>query len=202
MKNFTKKAVVAVLSLSIAPLMDAQVVQTTRDIPTGLEGEHGLAGYRGNGRRQQYGPGPVITKRGSNVKALLGRQGENFQALTIVEAINAIPELSTLAQQIEQHPQIKELLTSGKVTIFAPNNEAFNKIKSELAQKTIREVGDVLRNHVTQGRYTSDILPSTIATLNKNIDAAKVAERLAEADIQTKNGVIHIIDKVILPTNK
>ncbi len=210
MKNM-KKIMIVALAVAATPVVNAQVIQTTRDIPTGLEGERGLAGgrsyarsagYRGTGQRQQYAPGPVITKRGSNVKALLGREGENFQALTIIEAINAIPELSTLAEQIEQHPRIKELLATGKVTIFAPNNEAFNKIQSALAEKTVREVGDVLRNHVTKGRYTSDILPSTIATLNKNIAAAEVAAKLVEADIQTKNGVIHIINKVILPTNK
>jgi hypothetical protein len=209
MKNFTNKAVIAVLGLSIAPLINAQVVQTRRNIPTGLEGSRGLAGgrsYAGTAytgqRQQQYAPGPVIT-RGSNVKALgvdkLGTEGQNFEALTIAQAISQIPELAQLRQYVDQHPQIKQQLANAyeKITLLAPTNEAFAAVRAELAGKTLEEKAEILRNHISKGIYTTDSFIDKLKQAGQKL-VGQVDERTVVREIKTKNGVIRIVDNVIL----
>ncbi len=123
-------------------------------------------------------------------------------------------KFTTLVSLVKAAGLAEALSGEGPLTVFAPTDEAFAKLPKEtLAMLGTPEGKDtlaaILKYHVVAGRvYSDDAAKLTEAkTLNgqsfkikkdgKNlmIDGAKVAK----ADIETSNGVIHVIDTVILP---
>ncbi len=201
MKNNKQKLMIAVVGLSFATLINAQVVETRRNIPTGLEGSRGLAGSRYSRgdvatTKNRYAPGPVITKTGVDK---LGTEGQNFEELTIAQAISQIPELAQLKQYIEQHPQIKQQLNNAyeKITLLAPTNQAFADVRAELAGKTLAEKAAILRNHINKGIYSTESFLNKVKRAGQQL-IGQVEEQTVAREIKTKNGVIRIVDNVIL----
>ena len=114
------------------------------------------------------------------------------------------------------------LFLNGKdqYTVFAPTNDAFEALYGALGVGDITDlpaelVLDVLFYHVTEGRRASNsVLPKsgvrTIETLlgetftvdsNGMIKAIGNEANIAAADVSASNGIIHVIDAVILPIN-
>ncbi len=111
--------------------------------------------------------------------------------------------------------------TAGPFTVFAPTDGAFADVLAELNLTGFGEgmnelnaatTNAVLLNHVVSGNIQSSGLPNgTVSTLGGNITADNTAFTLTDAnsrtsnivtslvDIQGMNGVVHVIDKVILP---
>lgn len=111
--------------------------------------------------------------------------------------------------------------TAGPFTVFAPTNTAFGNVLAELNLSGFGEgMGElnaattdaVLLNHVVSGNIQSSGLPNgTVSTLGGDITANNSAFTLTDAnnrvsnivtslvDIQAINGVVHVIDTVILP---
>ena len=110
---------------------------------------------------------------------------------------------------------------AGPFTVFAPTNDAFTDVLAELSLSGFGEsTGElnaattdaVLLNHVVSGNIQSSGLPNgTVSTLGGDITADNTNFTLTDAnsrvsniitslvDIQAMNGVVHVIDKVILP---
>lgn len=135
--------------------------------------------------------------------------------------------LSSLASAL-QTAQMTDLLTvsEGPYTVFAPDNAAFSKVdkatldtlmKSENREK----LGSLLEYHVVEDKITAEDLSKmidddegeyTLSTLaGGNLKATKEGENIVltdengnkatvvKADIEASNGVIHIIDGVVMP---
>lgn len=106
--------------------------------------------------------------------------------------------------------------TAGPFTVFAPSNDAFADLLTELNISGLSDLGtatvnDVLLYHIVSGNIQSSGLPNgTVATLGGDITADNTMFTLTDAnnrvsnivvslvDIQSINGVVHVIDKVIL----
>jgi uncharacterized surface protein with fasciclin (FAS1) repeats len=109
---------------------------------------------------------------------------------------------------------------AGPFTVFAPTNTAFDSLLLELDPSGNTGLGDldpslvdtVLLNHIVGANVTSDQLPNgTVTTLGGPLTADNTAFTLTDlndrvsnivttlVDIQAVNGVVHVIDKVILP---
>jgi transforming growth factor-beta-induced protein len=123
-------------------------------------------------------------------------------------------KFTTIVSLVKAAGLAEALSGAGPFTVFAPTDEAFAKLPKETLEMLGKpenkdKLAAILKYHVVQGRvYSDDAAKLTEAkTLNgasfkiskvgKNlmIDAAKVAK----ADIETSNGVIHVIDAVIVP---
>ena len=111
---------------------------------------------------------------------------------------------------------------AGPFTVFAPNENAFGMLLTELMIADVPALvaalgtdglSEVLTYHVVAGNYNSDEVPSgAVATVNGDditfdltsgvviTDARMRTSDVIEVDIQGTNGVIHAISKVILPT--
>ena len=132
----------------------------------------------------------------------------------IVDTAASSEQFSTLVAAVKAAGLVDTLKGDGPFTVFAPTDEAFaalpagtveNLLKPENKQQLIA----VLTYHVLQGKVMSgDIAGKTIevatlegsdmfidATSGVMVDGANVTT----ADIITSNGVIHVIDKVVLP---
>ncbi|MBF8150934.1 fasciclin domain-containing protein [Winogradskyella sp. F6397] len=110
--------------------------------------------------------------------------------------------------------------SAGPFTVFAPSNDAFADLLIELDPSGNTSLGDldpatvdaVLTYHIVSGNVQSSSLPNgTVATLGGDITADNSAFTLTDpnarvsnivtslVDIQSINGVVHVIDKVLLP---
>lgn len=120
----------------------------------------------------------------------------------------------TLAAALKAASLVEALQGKGPFTVFAPTDEAFAKlpegtVASLLKPENIDKLKQILTFHVVPGRlYSGDVLKATkLETLQGQALRVHAADevvtiggsRLLKADIDTTNGVIHVIDSVLLP---
>ncbi|MDX9942307.1 MAG: fasciclin domain-containing protein [Bacteroidales bacterium] len=127
------------------------------------------------------------------------------------------PEFSILVDAVIAADLTEVLATGGPFTVFAPTNAAFVALLGELGFNSLDEIPvevltQVLLYHVVEGRFfSSDLVSGTVPTLNgtfevntSNFTITDANERESNIDtslinIQATNGVVHVIDRVILP---
>ncbi len=126
-----------------------------------------------------------------------------------------IPELSIFAEAVELALLSEPLGSLGPFTIFAPNNDAFRVLFSEVGVNNIRQVPpDVLQSlllyHIVNGRLLSKnitegelqtFLPETSLTISGSGNNIRINEEVSivRRDIEATNGMIHMVDAVIFP---
>jgi len=131
---------------------------------------------------------------------------------TVVEIAASNPDFSTLVEAVKKANLVDALSANGPFTVFAPTNEAFDKLFKKLGVSGIKDLSaeqltPVLTYHVVSGEVMSTDLSTTwVATLNGKkikIDLSNGVHvndsQVIKADIKGKNGVIHVIDKVLIP---
>lgn len=119
----------------------------------------------------------------------------------------------TLAAALGAADLAEVLQTKGPFTVFAPTDEAFaalptGTVESLLKPENRDQLVAILKYHVVAGRVYSDQLEKgqvkTLSGKSINVDLSDRGafinkSKVATADIDTTNGVIHVIDKVLLP---
>lgn len=131
--------------------------------------------------------------------------------MNIVEtAINA-GNFTKLVSAVQAASLVDTLSGEGPFTVFAPSDEAFSKLPEGTLDSLLQDVEKlkgVLTYHVLTGKVMSSNLSgvSTAATVNGQevtIDATNGVRvnnsNVVTADIDCSNGVIHVIDTVLLP---
>jgi uncharacterized surface protein with fasciclin (FAS1) repeats len=131
---------------------------------------------------------------------------------TIVDVAAEAGSFTTLIQALEAADLVKVLSGEGPFTVFAPTDEAFAALPQgtleELLQPENREkLTRILTYHVVPGKVlSSDLKEGEVTTVEGSSvkislsDGVKVNDaKVTQADIEASNGVIHVIDKVILP---
>jgi uncharacterized surface protein with fasciclin (FAS1) repeats len=136
------------------------------------------------------------------------------QPKDIVDTAVAAGSFTTLAKVLTAAGLVDTLKGPGPFTVFAPTDEAFAKLPAGTLENLLKpENKDALRriltNHVVQGEVrAADVvkLPSAKAmsgeTLTVKVNGGKVHvdnASVVKTDITASNGVIHVIDAVILP---
>jgi uncharacterized surface protein with fasciclin (FAS1) repeats len=130
----------------------------------------------------------------------------------IVQTAVAAGQFKTLAALLTQAGLADTLAGKGSFTVFAPTDKAFKKVpKSTLdALAADRDqLRAVLLYHVAKGRLPAAkvVKRSSIKTLNGASVRVKVSgktvrvggAKVAKADVRASNGVIHVINKVLIP---
>jgi len=130
--------------------------------------------------------------------------------MDIVDTAVSAGSFKTLVSLIKQAGLVDTLKGKGPFTVFAPTDEAFAKVPKETLEalgKDKAKLAAVLTYHVVPGRVMAkDVKAGMVKTVNGQelklgttggvtVDGAKVVK----ADIVTSNGVIHVIDSVLLP---
>jgi uncharacterized surface protein with fasciclin (FAS1) repeats len=121
--------------------------------------------------------------------------------------------LSSLRGALNRTNLIEAVDTTPDVTIFAPSNEAFRNIGSAVANISDEDLASVLTYHVVNGTvgYSSGLENNTVlTTLNGANLTITIGEegrvfvnnaRVTIADVLVANGVVHVIDEVLNPSN-
>ena len=136
---------------------------------------------------------------------------------TVVENAVANDNFKTLVAAVKAADLVKTLSGDGPFTVFAPTNEAFAKLPKGTVEELLKpenkkKLAAILTYHVVAGKVMAkDVVKLTEA---KTVQGSKVkisvkdgvvsidGAKVVKADIPCKNGVIHVIDAVILPKNK
>jgi uncharacterized surface protein with fasciclin (FAS1) repeats len=133
---------------------------------------------------------------------------------SIVETAVAAGKFKTLVAAVKAAGLVDALSGKGPLTVFAPTDEAFAKlpkgtVESLLLPENKEKLKAILTYHVAAGDMTADkvVKATEIKTLQGQSIAVKVAggkvtvdkANVVATDIKCTNGVIHVIDSVILP---
>jgi uncharacterized surface protein with fasciclin (FAS1) repeats len=130
----------------------------------------------------------------------------------IIETAKAAGSFNTLAAAIEAAGLTETLKGEGPFTVFAPTDEAFAKLPEGTVETLLQDkekLAMILKYHVVPGEVSAEQAmkiseAKTVAgkSLPISTSGGKVMVKNAtvtQADIQASNGVIHVIDAVLLP---
>ena len=121
----------------------------------------------------------------------------------IVDTAVSAGSFSTLVQAVQAAGLVDTLKGDGPFTVFAPTDEAFAKLpegtlESLLADK--EKLAAVLKYHVVPGKLDAKAVTSKTELPTAQGSSLPVGDiKIATTDIMTSNGIIHVIDEVLIP---
>lgn len=133
---------------------------------------------------------------------------------TIADTAARTPELSTLSGLIQQSGLADTLRGAGPYTVFAPSNEAFKAVPAATMAKLAADkelLRSVLTYHVLPAKVSAaEVKAGSAKTVQgANVALAKAGSFVTvedavvqSADVAASNGVVHIIDRVLMPPVK
>ena len=147
---------------------------------------------------------------------------------TIVEVAQGNPDFSTLVSAVTSANLGETLSGEGPYTVFAPTNAAFDKVPQATRDELMSDAGredltNILTYHVVQGETDAQALTQAIEAAGEDgyklttvngaeltammdgenvvlVDAAGNRATVTSTDVDASNGVIHVIDTVLMPS--
>lgn len=171
-----------------------------------------LAALTAPGLGQQRHPGPPQGKQGGkhDRKRKAGKQKVRKD---ILASVKESPELTTLAELLESSGLAETLRGKGTYTLFAPTNDAFKRMGDQLAElrkpENKAELRNLLELHLLPRRSGLGTLRAAkfvktvsrqrvpIAVQGKVVKVGNAS--IVKPNIRASNGLIHVIDAVIVP---
>jgi uncharacterized surface protein with fasciclin (FAS1) repeats len=139
-------------------------------------------------------------------------KAEQDPSMNIVETAISAGSFSTLVTAVQAAGLVETLSGEGPFTVFAPTDEAFAQIPEDQLSALLADkeaLTSVLTYHVVAGKVLAEdvVKLSSAETVNGQSVDIKVEDgkvyvdgaQVVSTDIMATNGVIHVIDKVILP---
>lgn len=144
------------------------------------------------------------------------------QEKNIVETAQSLPQFSILVDAVVKAGLADALSADGAMTVFAPTNDAFEMLFTQLGVSgiddlTADQLTPILLYHVVGAKVmAADVTTGYVSTLNTTAPGdnsvllyAEVANgvslngtsNVTATDVEASNGVIHVIDQVLLPTD-
>ncbi|MEW9531244.1 fasciclin domain-containing protein [Microbispora sp. NPDC049125] len=129
----------------------------------------------------------------------------------VATAVAANPSLSTLAKAVKKAGLVETLNSAEDITVFAPTNEAFDKIPRKKLDQVLADrqaLTTLLSYHVVKGRKTlADLQAGKVTTLQGGAlkisgsgDNIKVNDaNVVCGNVATRNATVYLIDKVLMP---
>jgi uncharacterized surface protein with fasciclin (FAS1) repeats len=138
---------------------------------------------------------------------------------TIAENVIEATNLTTLVAALKQAELVETLMGEGPYTVFAPTNAAFEKLPAGTVQGWMQPaqkaaLTKTLKYHVVPGVFEASQLTNgmklktvegsvlTVVVSNGQIslkDADGTVAKIETADVRQRNGIVHVIDGVLIP---
>ena len=134
--------------------------------------------------------------------------------VTVADTLAAQPQLSTLNSLVNKAGLSDTLKGAGPFTVFAPTNEAFAKVPAKTMETLANDpaqLKEVLTYHVIAGKVMlADVKNGNSKTVNgANLALSRAGEFVTvedavvqTPDISATNGVVHVVDSVLLPPKR
>lgn len=135
------------------------------------------------------------------------------EEMDIVDTAVSAGQFTTLVKAVQEAGLVETLKGEGPFTVFAPTDEAFAKLPEGTLEALLNDKDQlraILTYHVVAGKVmAADVQAGAVTTVQGDtfdvtIDYGKVKvdqANVVATDIVTSNGVIHVIDSVILPNS-
>jgi uncharacterized surface protein with fasciclin (FAS1) repeats len=155
----------------------------------------------------------IVATLGFGMTATAGHH-ESEKSADIVDVAVSAGQFTTLATALQTAGLVETLKSEGPFTVFAPTDEAFAKLPAGTIEHLLRpenrdQLVAILTYHVVPGKvYAADVVKIDSATTVNGADikirvsdngVAVDSANVIKTDIAASNGVIHVIDTVILP---
>lgn len=143
---------------------------------------------------------------------------ENAKSKDIVETAVGAGSFTTLVKALEAADLVDALKGEGPFTVFAPTDEAFAALPAGTVEDLLRpenkeKLRAILLYHVVSGKYKAADVVKLNGQEVKTLQGDKVKikaktgvmvdkARVVKTDVMASNGVIHVIDAVIMPKMK
>ena len=154
----------------------------------------------------------------TNVAA--AKQGQAFiqndeSEPTVLHIAIGSPEHTTLVAAVQAANLENALVNAGPLMVFAPTNAAFEALPAGTVEELLKpenkdQLALILKHHVTPGNYSKEFLKKfkkvgqadgTDAIVEVKGDDVYVGGAKILASVPAGNGIVHVVDKVILPAN-
>jgi uncharacterized surface protein with fasciclin (FAS1) repeats len=142
----------------------------------------------------------------------LASTGSATQQRTIAQTAAGSPQFSTLTTLLTKAGLVSTLGRSGPYTVFAPTNAAFAKVPKQTLNALLADKAKlkaVLLYHVVPGKVTAAKVVKLTSAKTANGERVRIrvkgsavyvnGARVTKADVMAANGVIHVIDSVLVP---
>ena len=140
----------------------------------------------------------------------------NAGAADIVDTAKSTGTFKTLVAALDAAGKTSMLKEEGPYTVFAPTDEAFAKLPKGTVEGLLKpenkeKLGAILAYHVVKGQVMAKDVKTMMAPtangaeLDIKVKNGKVTvndAHVVKADVKATNGVIHVIDKVLMPPAK
>lgn len=148
--------------------------------------------------------------------AVAGQYGK-AASMDIVDTAVAAGSFKTLAAALQAAGLVDALKGTGPFTVFAPTDEAFAKLPAGTLESLLKpenkdKLASILKFHVVSGKVmsTQAVKLTSATTLEGSALKLEVKDgalfvsgaKVVKADVDASNGVIHVIDAVVLPPVK
>ncbi|PSN55982.1 hypothetical protein C0J52_02154 [Blattella germanica] len=133
---------------------------------------------------------------------------------TLAELIDQDSQFSTLKSLLSKTGLMKTLKEPGHMTIFAPTDSAFEKLDSTIRSRLMQGdacIGNVLRHHLVPHSLCSSAIQTRLMTINLDGETLNLERKpddgklfvsgveIVAKDVIGTNGIIHVIDGIIMP---
>jgi uncharacterized surface protein with fasciclin (FAS1) repeats len=140
---------------------------------------------------------------------------DESSTLNVLQIAIKSPDHTTLVAAVQAAGLENVLVNAGPLMVFAPTNEAFaalppGTVDDLLKPENKEKLATILKHHVTAGNYDKDFLKNfkkigqaddTNATVEVKGEDVYVGGAKILASVKAGNGIVHVVDKVILPVS-
>ena len=140
---------------------------------------------------------------------------DDESAPNVLQIAIGSPDHSTLVAAVQAAQLENALVNAGPLMVFAPTNAAFEALPPGTVEDLLKpenkeKLAYILKHHVTPGNYSKDFLKkfkklgqasNESVTVEVKGEDVYVGGAKIVASIPASNGIIHVVDKVILPAN-
>lgn len=159
-------------------------------------------------------PATQASAQCSSSKSTSWSSSSHHEEANIVETAASVHDLSTLVTAVKAAGLAETLSGDGPFTVFAPTNEAFEKLPAGTVETLLKPENKdllvkVLTYHVVPGavkahdldeqQRVASVEGSDVFVTRRGSDVRVDNAEVIKADVETSNGVVHVIDRVILP---
>ncbi|NET71561.1 MAG: fasciclin domain-containing protein [Sphaerospermopsis sp. SIO1G2] len=158
---------------------------------------------------------PVISHAGNYNKGHTSHHAQHKAQASIVDIAAANENFSTLVAALKAADLVGALQSNGPFTVFAPTNAAFAKLPKGTLDDLLKPQNKAKLQAILKYHVVPSAVPAKVASGDKNVLTTLEGGKLfvdgtsggvqvenanvVKADIKGSNGIIHVIDMVLLP---
>ena len=157
-----------------------------------------------------------VTEFGDNKESGQAFIEDNESVPNVLQIAIGSADHTTLVAAVQAADLENSLVNAGPLMVFAPTNEAFDALPEGTVENLLKPenkdaLANILKHHVTPGNYSKDFLKNfkklgqandQNTTVEVKGDDVYVGGAKIVASVPAGNGIVHVVDKVILPPSE